>query len=164
MTLRLIPVGYSKYLRHTFDTFKRRTTGAIIIGSCADLLLYAGSNYLNIRILKLDGRYTFVPIAVETFGPLNREGLDFLSETSVATPKKLKTQDWAIKNPRKPKVKILYVFGKFLEKIALFLKKQTFPEKMSFYPPKFSDDLFFFLVIASDFQIFYPDFSNFEHF
>ena len=70
---------YSKYLRHTFDTFKRRTTGAIIIGSCADLLLYAGSNYLNIRILKLDGRYTFVPIAVETFGPLNREGLDFLS-------------------------------------------------------------------------------------
>src|SRR6218665_383489 len=33
---------------------------------------------------------------------------------------------------------------------------------MSFYPPKFSDD--FFLVIASDFQIFYPDFSNFDHF
>src|SRR6218665_3335016 len=33
---------------------------------------------------------------------------------------------------------------------------------MSFYPPKFSDD--FFLVIASDFQNFYPDFSNFDHF
>lgn len=30
---------------------------------------------------ELEGRYTFVPIAVETFGPLNREGLDFLSET-----------------------------------------------------------------------------------
>src|SRR6218665_1792326 len=76
--------------------------------------------------------------------------------------KKLKTQDWAIKNPRKPKVKFLYVFGKFLEKIALFLKKSKLPEKMSFYPPKFSDDLF--LVIASNFQICYPDFSNFDHF
>src|SRR6218665_4145109 len=33
---------------------------------------------------------------------------------------------------------------------------------MSFYPPKFL--MTFFLVIASDFQIFYPDFSNFDHF
>jgi len=43
----------------------------------------------------------------------------YASTTSVATQKKLKTQDWAIKNPRKPKVKFLYVFGKFLEKIAM---------------------------------------------
>src|SRR6218665_3410441 len=34
---------------------------------------------------------------------------------------------------------------------------------MSFYPPKFLMT-FFFLLIASDFQIFYPDFSNFYHF
>src|SRR6218665_2538922 len=30
---------------------------------------------------ELEGRYRLVPIAVETFGPLNREGLDFLLET-----------------------------------------------------------------------------------
>src|SRR6218665_1986853 len=62
--------------------------------------------------------------------------------------KKLKTQDWAIKKPRKPKVKFLYVFEKFLEKIALFLKKsKLFLKKCLFIR-----------------QIFYPDFSNFDHF
>ena len=28
----------------------------------------------------LQRRYTFVPVALETLGPLNREGLDFISE------------------------------------------------------------------------------------
>src|SRR6218665_1583248 len=87
----------------------------------------------------------------------------FILYTSVATQKKLKTQDWAIKNPRKPKVKFLYVFGTFLETIALFLKKsKLFLKIMSFCPPKFL--MTFFLAIASDFQIFYPDFSDFDHF
>src|SRR6218665_1302358 len=77
--------------------------------------------------------------------------------------KKLKTQDWAIKKPRKPKVKFLYVFGKFFEKIALFLKKsKLFLKKCLFIRQNFL--MTFFLVIASDFQIFYPDFSNFDHF
>jgi len=31
---------------------------------------------------ELEVCYTFVPITVETFGPLNREGLDFLLETA----------------------------------------------------------------------------------
>src|SRR6218665_1839281 len=85
-------------------------------------------------------------------------------KSNVATQNKLKTQDWAIKKTRKPKVKFLYVFGKFLEKIALFLKKsKLFLKKCFFYPPKFSD-MTFFLVNPSDFQIFYPDFSNFDHF
>src|SRR6218665_1062570 len=79
--------------------------------------------------------------------------------TSVATQKKLKTQDWAIKNPRKPKVKFLYVFGK---KSHFSSKKPNFSWKNVFLSAKISDDLF--LVIASDFQIFYPDFSNFDHF
>src|SRR6218665_1776172 len=78
---------------------------------------------------------------------------------SVATQKKLKTQDWAIKKPKKTQGQISIRFRKISG------KNRTFPEKMSFYPPKFSkfsDDLFF--VIASDFQILYPDFSNFDHF
>src|SRR6218665_2805704 len=82
---------------------------------------------------------------------------------SVATQKKLKTQDWAIKKPRKPKVKFLYVFGKFLEKIALFpIKNKLFLKKCLFIRQNFL--MTFFLVIASDFQILYPDFSNFAHF
>src|SRR6218665_1531947 len=82
---------------------------------------------------------------------------------SVATQKRLKTQDWAINKPMKTQGQISIRFRKISGKNRIFPeKKQTFPEKMSFYPPKFSDD--FFLVTASDFQIFYPDFSNFEHF
>src|SRR6218665_1059562 len=45
----------------------------------------------------------------------------------------------------------------FSEKSKLFLKKCLFSAKIFFV-------VFFFLVIASDFQIFYPDFSNFDHF
>ena len=87
----------------------------------------------------------------------------FLDITSVATQKKLKTQDWAIKKPKTTQGQISIRFRTISGKNRTFPeKKQTFPEKMSFYPPKFSDD--FFLVIASDFQIFYPDFSNFYHF
>jgi len=63
---------------------------------------------------------------------------------SVATQKKLKTQNWAIKNPRKPKVKFLYVFGKFLEKIALFLKKANFSWKNVFLSAKIFWWPFFF--------------------
>jgi hypothetical protein len=35
----------------------------------------------HVRYSELERRYTFVPVAIETFGPFNREGLDFLSET-----------------------------------------------------------------------------------
>ena len=35
----------------------------------------------HVKYSELEKRYTFVPIAIETFGPFNREGLDFLSET-----------------------------------------------------------------------------------
>lgn len=33
------------------------------------------------KYAELETRYTFVPVAVETFGPINREGIAFLSET-----------------------------------------------------------------------------------
>src|SRR6218665_3785873 len=61
---------------------------------------------------------------------------------SVATQTKLKTQDWAIKKPKKTQGQISIRFRKISE------KNPTFPEK----------------VIASDFHIFYPDFSNSDHF
>src|SRR6218665_3131264 len=84
----------------------------------------------------------------------------FVCQISVATPNKLKTQDWAITKPRKPKVKFLYVFGKFLEKIALFLKKsKLFLKKCLFIRQNF---LMTFFLVISDFQIFYPDFSDFS--
>ena len=35
----------------------------------------------HVRYSELERRYTFVPVAIETFGPFNREGLAFLSET-----------------------------------------------------------------------------------
>jgi len=67
------------------------------------------------------------------------------------------------KKPKKTQGQIYIRFRKISGKNRTFPEeKQTFPERMSFYPPKFSDD--FFLVIGSDFQIFYPDFSDFDHF
>src|SRR6218665_3976898 len=83
--------------------------------------------------------------------------------TSVANKKKLKTQDWAIKNPKKTQGQISIRFRK------IFGKTRTFPEKSKLFLKKclFIRQYFlmtFFLVIASDFQIFYPDFSNFDHF
>src|SRR6218665_92648 len=86
----------------------------------------------------------------------------YASTTSVATQKKLKTQDWAIKKTKKTQGQIFIRFRKISGKNRTFPeKKQTFPKKV-FFSAKISDD--FFLVIASDFQIFYPDFLNFYHF
>ena len=63
---------------------------------------------------------------------------------SVATQNKLKTQDWAIQKTKKAQGQISILFRQ------IFWKNRTFPEKsklflkkMSFYPSKFSDDLFF---------------------
>src|SRR6218665_3285411 len=63
-------------------------------------------------------------------------------------------------NPRKPKVKFLYISIQFLEKIDFSREKTDFSEKNSFLSAKNSDDLF--LVINS--QIFAPPFSNFHPF
>src|SRR6218665_2993656 len=81
---------------------------------------------------------------------------------SVATQKKLKTQDWAIKNPKKTQAQISIRFRKISGKNRSFPEKSKLFLKKCLYPPKFSDDLFF--VIASDFQIFHPDLSTFYHF
>ena len=61
--------------------------------------------------------------------------------------KKLKTQDWAIKKTKKTQGQISIRFRKISG------KNRTLPEKKQT-----------FLVIASDFQIFYPDFTDFHHF
>ena len=34
----------------------------------------------HVKYSELEKRYIFVPVAVETLGPLNNEGLDFISE------------------------------------------------------------------------------------
>src|SRR6218665_3187651 len=77
--------------------------------------------------------------------------------------KKIENPRLGNNKPKKTQGQISIRFRKISGKNRTFPeKKQIFPEKKSFYPSKFSDD--FFLVIASDFQIYYPDFSNFDHF
>jgi len=68
----------------------------------------------------------------------------------------LKTQDWAIQKTKKAQGQISILFRQ------IFGKNRTFPEKNVFIRQNFL--MTFFLVIASDFQIFYPDSSNFDHF
>src|SRR6218665_582436 len=83
--------------------------------------------------------------------------------TSVATQKKLKTQDWPIKKPKKTQGQISIPFRQIFGENRTFPgKNQTFPKKNIFLSAKISDDLF--LVITFDFLIFYPDFSNFYYF
>src|SRR6218665_2211396 len=59
------------------------------------------------------------------------------------------------KNQENPRSNFYALFGKFQEKIALFLKKNNiFPKKISFYPPKFLMTFFFFFF--SKFLPFFP--------
>src|SRR6218665_546138 len=76
--------------------------------------------------------------------------------------KKIENPRLGNNKPKKTQGQISIRFRKISGKNRTFPeKKQTFPKKV-FLSAKISDD--FFLVIASDFQIFYPDFSNFYHF
>ena len=79
-------------------------------------------------------------------------------ESSVATQKKVENTRLGNKKPKKTQGQISIRFRK------IFGKNRTFPEKKQTFPEKINFLMTFFLVIASDFQIFYPDFSNFDHF
>ena len=77
---------------------------------------------------------------------------------------KMKTQDGPIKKPRKPKVKFLYVFFKFLGKIDFSREKsQLLPKKIPFYPLKILRTLiftFFPAILRFPAQIYYRIPSN----